>query len=188
MPAQGSEAPPRARQTGGDALRPPDHLHRRPACEGEEQNPARVRAVAQQVRHAMRQRVCLARARPRDDEQRARARAAGGAPVSSFRGPIDAVAGCLALRGIQSVEMMFRHVPIRGGSNDPGGGRPSLGENKVKEKHPTEVRREVLEDPMDAYRKSLEPLRKPYRKSLIGPSFSTHSSGMCVTSPPNCFM
>ena len=59
-----------AHRTGNDALDPALHLGRRPAREGEQQHAAGVGAVHDQVRDPVRQRVGLARAGPRDHQQR----------------------------------------------------------------------------------------------------------------------
>ena len=51
------------------------HLGRRPPGEGHQENPARIDAVDDQMRHPMRQGVGLAGSRPGDDQERRSRRA-----------------------------------------------------------------------------------------------------------------
>ena len=81
-----------AQHLARDALDPTRHLGGGAAREGQHQDAARVSAVDQVVRHTVRQRVGLARASARDDEERA-GRSAD--PVRRRR----------LLRGVQSVEI-----------------------------------------------------------------------------------
>ena len=53
-----------------DALRAPRHLERRAAGEGEEEDPFRRNPFENQMSNPVRERIGLAGARPRDDEQR----------------------------------------------------------------------------------------------------------------------
>ena len=63
--------PHRGRDFADDAARAPSHLERRAAREGEEQDALRVAAARDEVRDAMRQRIGLAGAGTREDQQRA---------------------------------------------------------------------------------------------------------------------
>ena len=73
--------PPRCQRASHDArtlahdlrrnpLDPPDHLGRRPAGKSQEQDAAWIGALDNQVRHAVRQSVGLARASARNDQER----------------------------------------------------------------------------------------------------------------------
>ena len=75
-----------------DALRAPRHLERRAAREGEQQDALRVRALENQMRHAVRERVGLAGAGTRENQQRP-----------------GAMARRRALRGVQFFELV-RHL------------------------------------------------------------------------------
>jgi hypothetical protein len=72
--AAAAGAPPRARhglaRGPDDALGAPAHLHRGPARERQQENATRIRAANHQMRHAVGQRVGLARAGPGNDQQR----------------------------------------------------------------------------------------------------------------------
>ena len=59
-----------AEHLAGDALDAPRHLRRGAAREGHQQDAARIGAVDDQMRDAVRQRVGLARAGAGDDQQR----------------------------------------------------------------------------------------------------------------------
>ena len=59
-----------AHSFGEDALRAARHLSGGVAGKGEQQDPARIGAAGNQIRHAMRQRIGLARAGASDDQQR----------------------------------------------------------------------------------------------------------------------
>ena len=58
------------RSNSQDARDPATRLVGRPAREGEQQNPSGIGAARNQVRHAVRKRVRLARPRTRDHQQR----------------------------------------------------------------------------------------------------------------------
>ena len=77
-----------------DALRPAQHLLGGAAREGQQQNALGRDALEQQMRDAMRERVGLAGARARDDEQRP------GRKAGTAR---RAVGGSLVLGGIQAL-------------------------------------------------------------------------------------
>ena len=83
----------RARQ---DPLRAQRHLRRRAPAEGEQQDAPRIGAAEDEVRHAMCQRVGLARAGAGDDEQR---------PASVHDG--------VALRRIERVEVVRHPSTVR---------------------------------------------------------------------------
>ena len=67
-------------------LDPADHLSRRPAGKRQEENAAWIGALDNQVRHAMRQRVGLARAGARNDQERF-GEAVSQRPDAMFDGP-----------------------------------------------------------------------------------------------------
>jgi hypothetical protein len=75
-----------ARDLRRNPLDPADHLGRRPAGKRQEQNPAWISALDNQVRHAMGQRVGLARAGARNDQERVGA-AISLRPDAMFDGP-----------------------------------------------------------------------------------------------------
>jgi len=65
----------RCRELTDDAARAPRHLDRGAAREREQQEALRIRALQDEMCHAMRERVGLSRARAREDQQRARSMA-----------------------------------------------------------------------------------------------------------------
>ena len=103
VPAQTSPAARvRAARAVEDALGAALHLGGGAAREGQQQDAVRVGAVHHQMRDAMRQRVGLARARARDDQQRPRDRRRA-----------DAVLDRRALVGIELVQVVHANHGAR---------------------------------------------------------------------------
>ena len=87
----------------GDALDAPGHFRRRSARKGHQQDTARVGAIDNQMRDAMRQRVGLAGSSPGDDQQRS-----GDPGVAMHHRP--------PLLGVEPGEVVRRGDRIMGGN------------------------------------------------------------------------
>jgi hypothetical protein len=95
-----------------DAPHAPPHLVGRAAREGEQQNARRVGAVGDQMRHAVRQRVGLARAGAGDHQQ--------GRRRVRTRTPVHAMHHRRALRRIEPRERIGRDRGCRNGTHVRG--------------------------------------------------------------------